>query len=80
MPRGRYMLPLKPGRYMVELKREGFTRQVIGVTIPENEGRKIAAWMVPQQGRANPLEGANLFEMSQAPYAGKSGVVEILRA
>jgi hypothetical protein len=62
---GAFFLPLKPGRYMVELKREGFTNQRVGVTIPEREGRKIAAWMVPRDGKPNPLEGANVFEMGQ---------------
>ncbi|MEQ1690340.1 MAG: carboxypeptidase-like regulatory domain-containing protein, partial [Gemmatimonas sp.] len=62
---GAFFLPLKPGRYMVELKREGFASQRVGVTIPEHEGRKIAAWMIPQEGRPNPLIGANVFEMSQ---------------
>ncbi|MBL0171227.1 MAG: carboxypeptidase regulatory-like domain-containing protein [Gemmatimonadaceae bacterium] len=62
---GAFFLPLKPGRYMVELKRDGFSTQRVGVSIPEHEGRKIAAWMIPRQGRPNPLEGANVFEMSQ---------------
>lgn len=62
---GAFFLPLKPGHYMVELKRDGFARQLIGVTVPESEGRKLAAWMIPQTGRSNPLEGANVFELSQ---------------
>jgi hypothetical protein len=62
---GAFFLPLKPGRYMVELKRAGFTNQRVGVTIPEREGRKIAAWMVPREGKPNPLEGANVFELGQ---------------
>ena len=62
---GAFSLAVSPGHYLVELTRDGFARQVIGVTIPDNEGRKIAAWLVPQFGGVNPLEGANLFEMSQ---------------
>jgi hypothetical protein len=47
---------------MVRIERDGYARQLIGVTVPPN-GRKIAAWMVPQRGGNNPREGANLFEM-----------------
>ncbi len=62
---GAFFLPLTPGQYMVVLERDGFARQRVGVSIPENEGRKIAAWMVPRIGRENPLEGANLFDLNQ---------------
>ena len=62
---GAFFLPLSPGQYMVVLERDGFARQRVGVSIPENEGRKIAAWMVPMIGRPNPLEGANLFDLGQ---------------
>lgn len=62
---GAFFLPLKPGRYMVRLELEGHARQLIGVTIPENEGRRIAAWMAPRFSSPNPQEGANLFELNQ---------------
>jgi len=62
---GAFFLPLRPGRYMVRIERDGYARQVLGVTIPDGEGRRIAAWMVPQSGSANPQEGANLFELNQ---------------
>jgi hypothetical protein len=62
---GAFFVALTPGQYMVVLERDGFARQRVGVSIPENEGRKIAAWMVPAVGRDNPLEGANLFDLNQ---------------
>ncbi len=62
---GAFLMPLKPGAYMVRIERDGYARQLIGVTVPPNEGRKIAAWMVPQRGGNNPREGANLFEMRE---------------
>lgn len=71
---GAFFLPLSPGRYLVRLEREGYARQLIGVSIPENEGREIAAWMMPSKGRDNPRIGANLFDMRQrligADFAG----------
>lgn len=61
---GRFFLPIQPGRYLVRLDRDGFARQLIGVTVPENEGREIAAWMVPKRGSDNPQIGANLFDLN----------------
>ena len=62
---GNFFVPVTPGHYLVELKRSGFARQLVGVTIPEVEGRKIAAWMVPQEGNGNPMLGAMLFDLPQ---------------
>ncbi|MCC6242643.1 MAG: carboxypeptidase regulatory-like domain-containing protein [Gemmatimonadaceae bacterium] len=62
---GAFFVPLSPGRYMVRLEREGFARQTIGVTVDDTAGRRIAAWMVPAQGRANPLESVRLFDLNQ---------------
>ena len=62
---GAFFVPLSAGRYMVRLEREGYVRQTIGVTINDTAGRRIAAWMVPAMGRANPLEATLLFDMNQ---------------
>lgn len=62
---GEFYLPVKAGSYMVRLEREGYGRQIIGVTVPANEGRRIAAWMTPRSEQSNPVEGANLFELEQ---------------
>ncbi|MCC6242644.1 MAG: carboxypeptidase regulatory-like domain-containing protein [Gemmatimonadaceae bacterium] len=61
--RGAFFVPVEPGRYLVRLEREGYARQLIGVSVPESAGREIAAWMVPQKGRDNPQIGANLFDL-----------------
>jgi len=60
---GAFFLPVKPGRYLVVLKRDGFARQTIGVTVPRDEGRKIAAWLVPTDKRPDPVAAAMLFEL-----------------
>lgn len=62
---GAFFVPLKAGSYMVRLDRKGFARQLISVTIPENEGRRIAAWMRPQVGAGANLEASQLAEMNQ---------------
>ena len=59
---GAFFMPVKPGHYMVELKRDGYARQLVGVTVPETTGRKLAAWMVPTKN-ADPREGAMLFDL-----------------
>ena len=62
---GGFFTPVKPGQYLVELTRAGYARQLVSVTVPEGEGRKIAAWMMPSLSSPNPRIGANLFEMNQ---------------
>jgi hypothetical protein len=62
---GAFYLPIKPGHYLVLLELRGFVRQRVGVTIPDTGGRQIAAWLIPQNGRANPIEGVNLFELER---------------
>ena len=62
---GAFFAPLKAGSYMVRLDRKGFARQLISVTIPENEGRRIAAWMRPQVSAGANLEASELAEMNQ---------------
>jgi hypothetical protein len=60
---GAFYVPVKPGHYFVELKRNGYARQMVGVTVPPDSGRKLAAWMVPQSGGADPQYGAMLFDL-----------------
>lgn len=60
---GAFFVPVKPGRYLVRLEREGYARQLIGVSVPDGPGREIAAWMTPQKGKDNPQIGANLFDL-----------------
>lgn len=63
--RGEFFVPVKPGKYVVKLEKPGFGRQVVGVSVPEEEGRRIAAWLIPEFGRRDPLEGKRLFELEQ---------------
>lgn len=62
---GAFYMDVPPGQYLVSLQRKGYARQTVGVSVPEKGGRKIAAWMVPQQGDAGNREAQNLMEMSQ---------------
>lgn len=62
---GAFYLDVNPGNYLISLQREGYARQTVGVTVPPNGGRKLAAWMVPQDGNGNARATQNLFEMSQ---------------
>lgn len=62
---GAFWMPLKPGHYMIRLERDGFARQTMGVTIPDNEGRRIAAWLTPQDGEPSHLESQQLFDLGQ---------------
>ena len=60
---GTFFLPVKPGHYLVKLKRDGFAQQLVSVTIPKDEGRKIAAWMLPASGKTDPRAAAMLFDL-----------------
>jgi hypothetical protein len=60
--RGAFYLPVRPGRYLVHVEREGYARQIVGITIPESEGREMTAFMTPTAGKDNPQLGANLFD------------------
>lgn len=50
---------------MLRVNRPGFAQQVIGVTIPKTEGRRMAAWLVPSNGNETPLLNSALFDMNQ---------------
>lgn len=62
---GAFFLPVKPGRYMVRIQREGYAQQVVSVTVPEKEGRRISAWLAPSDQRTEAMYGANLFDLEQ---------------
>lgn len=61
---GAFFVPLNPGHYLVELRKSGFARQLVGVTVPPNEGRKLAAWMLPQSG-SDAVLGTHIFDLRQ---------------
>lgn len=62
---GAFFMPLKPGKYLLRVDGDGFERQTVGVSIPENEGRQIALWMVPIKGAGNIIESQSLFDFGQ---------------
>ena len=62
---GAFFIPLKVGSYLVELKKSGFARQLISVTVPPEEGRKLAAWMVPQKSGGEAVLGKNIFDLRE---------------
>lgn len=73
---GAFYLPVRPGHYMVVLRRGGFRRQVVSVTVPPDTGRKIAAWLLPEAHDSDPRYGAMLFDqhvrvMRAAPATSK---------
>ena len=47
---GNFFLPAKPGRYMVSIEREGFRTKLAGVTVPNDSGRHMFAWLMPSMG------------------------------
>ncbi len=62
---GKFFLGVKPGHYMVVLRRDGFARQMVSVTVPPDTGRQIAAWMIPAKRDPDPRQGAMLFDQNQ---------------
>lgn len=62
---GAFFVSLPEGKYVLRLEREGYARQIMGVTIPKEEGRRVAAWMVPHAGPANIIEAQALFDLAQ---------------
>ncbi|MCC6245486.1 MAG: carboxypeptidase regulatory-like domain-containing protein [Gemmatimonadaceae bacterium] len=62
---GAFFLPLRAGQYLLRMDRDGYHSQTKSVMIPENEGRKIAAWLVSRSGPANSLEATALFDLNQ---------------
>jgi hypothetical protein len=47
---GTFFIPAKPGVYMVAITKEGYGDRMVGVTIPEDSGRRIMAWLQPSSG------------------------------
>lgn len=63
--KGEFYLPVKPGDYIVRIERPGYAYQLIGITVPPNEGRRMAAWMAPQDRARSAMEGKVLYEMRE---------------
>jgi hypothetical protein len=44
---GAFFFPLRQGHYLVSLSRPGYAPKMVSVTIPEDSGRRIQAFMMP---------------------------------
>lgn len=44
---GRFHVDLKPGKYMVQVTREGYRSRLVSVTIPNDSGRRMTVWLTP---------------------------------
>ena len=64
---GRFFLPVPPGKYMVTIKRPGYADKVTAVTIPEDSGRHITAFLSPR--RAVEIRARNNLSDLQARMA-----------
>lgn len=63
---GSFFIPLDAGQYMLRIERDGHGRQMMGVMIPQNEGRRIAAWLAPGKKTATDIMiGVRLFNMNE---------------
>jgi hypothetical protein len=62
---GAFHMPLKPGQYMLRIDKDGYARQTVGVSLPEDQGRKIAVWMAERHGGDDPVYGRELFDLGQ---------------
>lgn len=61
---GAFYMPLRPGQYMLRIDKDGYARQTVGVSVPEDEGRKISVWLVPHHGGDDPVYGRELFDLN----------------
>jgi hypothetical protein len=44
---GSFFMDLRPGRYMVRVRRPGFASRLVSVTIPNDSGRRMVVWLTP---------------------------------
>lgn len=69
---GRFYLAAKPGSYLLRIERDGYDRQLLGITVPANEGREVAVWLTRGAARENPVIGGNLFDFEQRRIRGRA--------
>ncbi len=62
---GAFFIPIKSGNYLVLLERNGYERQMIGITVPDSEGRQMAAWMRPKGPTTRNLDAFEIADMHQ---------------
>lgn len=44
---GSFFLDLKPGRYMIRVRFEGFGQRLLSVNVPRDSGRQVLVWLAP---------------------------------
>jgi hypothetical protein len=62
---GAFFMPLRAGSYMVEIVRDSFARQLVGVTIPPDSGREIGVWLARSVGPRDFREQIAVFDLGQ---------------
>lgn len=60
---GVFFMPLRQGRYMLRMDRDGFDRQTMSVAIDDSLGQKITAMMSSRNGSPDNIEAASLAEL-----------------
>ena len=60
---GIFYVPVKPGHYMVHVKRAGFESKMVSVTVPRDSGRKILVWLMPASGHSAARDEWNAYDL-----------------
>jgi carboxypeptidase family protein len=61
---GAFYMEVKPGRYMVHVERPGYASRLLGVTIPNDSGRRILVGLAPRTRPPLAREEAAIAELS----------------
>src|SRR2546430_5065950 len=61
---GSFYMPVKSGSYMVAITRDGYRDRVVSVTIPDDIGRRITAYLQPSSGPVSVREAWNLPDLN----------------
>jgi hypothetical protein len=64
-PDGSFFLPAQPGRYMVSIQKDSFATKLVGVSIPEDSGRHVNAWLQPFHGKLTKAEYWNVEDLRE---------------
>lgn len=60
---GAFYLPAKPGRYLVSVTKPGFASKIVGVTVPDDSGRRLSVWLQPRSGPIPIREAHNVDDL-----------------
>ncbi len=62
---GRFFMDLRPGRYMIQVSKEGYGTKIMGVTVPVDSGRRMVTWLAPADRGLQNRQTMNLFELAE---------------